>query len=525
MNRRVFTKIVLCFFLFLNFLGIIMSTRIDYTPYVSTQFYFSVLLGQLRDFLVIQIVFFFIVFIPRLRTLNKSLLWSVFALVPIVNDFYCIYLCIKKSDKDQIKENSLPTRKGLKRIPYLITLFPIIYVSLYLQALSDFSIDDVFTVHQLSNELINCYLLTLCQELVAILWCYFCLSKRLIDAGEDPYKSWLIVVPFYNIYFMFKWCFIRPLNNSAPLANNIVEQDAEAQFNRGTMYLNGEVVKLDYAEAFRCFKKAAELGHVKAQCNLGIMYTYGKGVDQDYTKACKWFQKAAKQGDVKAQYFLGTIYAKGYGVGQDYAEAFKWYKRAAEQGDAKGQCNLGVLYANGYGVKQDYAEAFKWYKRAAVQGNIKAQCILGTMYDNGESVEQDYAEAFKWYKKAADQGDALAQCKLGMMYDDGLGVKQDYVEAFKWFKKAAEKGLGEAQGLLGFMYETGRGVEQDYAEAFKCYKKGAEQGHANSQYSLGVMYYAGLGVETDIQKAINWWIKAAALGQAQAQENLRKLGK
>ena len=128
MNRRVFTKIVLIFFLCLNFLGIIMSSKIDYTPYVSTQLYFSVLLEQLRDFLVIQIVFFFIVFIPRLRSLNKSLLWCLSAIVPVLNIFFCIYLCIKKSDKDEIKENSLPTRKGIKRIPYFLTLLLIIFV-------------------------------------------------------------------------------------------------------------------------------------------------------------------------------------------------------------------------------------------------------------------------------------------------------------------------------------------------------------------------------------------------------------
>ena len=209
MNRLVFTKIVLVFLLCLNFLGIILSSKIDYTPYVSTQFYFSVLLGQLRDLLVIQIVFFFIIFIPRLRALNKSLLWSVFALVPMVNAFYCIYLCIKKSDKDKIKDDSLSTRKGMKRIPYLLTLLLLIFVYLYLEALSNVSPDNIFTVSQLSNALINCYLITLCQEIAAILWVYFCLSKRLIDAGEDPYKAWLILVPFYNIYFLFKWCFVR----------------------------------------------------------------------------------------------------------------------------------------------------------------------------------------------------------------------------------------------------------------------------------------------------------------------------
>lgn len=209
MNRRVFTKIVLIFFLCLNFLGIVMSTRIDYTPFVTTQFYYSIVLEQLRNVLLIQIIFFLIVFIPRLRALNKSLLWSVFALVPIVNNFYCIYLCIKKSDKDEIKENSMPTRKGMKRVSYLLTLLPFLFLVILFQALSTVYINEIITVRQLSIAMIRSDILKLFQEVVAILWVYFCLSKRLIDAGKDPYKAWLILVPFYNIYFLFKWCFVR----------------------------------------------------------------------------------------------------------------------------------------------------------------------------------------------------------------------------------------------------------------------------------------------------------------------------
>ena len=84
MNRLVFTKIVLVFFLCLNFLGIMFfSTRIDYSPFVSTQLFISVVLGQLWELLVVQIIFFFMVFIPRLKALNKSLLWCLSAIVPV----------------------------------------------------------------------------------------------------------------------------------------------------------------------------------------------------------------------------------------------------------------------------------------------------------------------------------------------------------------------------------------------------------------------------------------------------------
>ena len=126
-----------------------------------------------------------------------------------MNIFYCIYLCIKKSDKEEINENNLPIEKGMSRIPYLLTLLPFLFVVLVFQALSILSFNDVSTVPQFSSVMIADQLVTLVIEVIAILWSYFCLSKRLINAGEDPYKAWLILVPFYNIYFLFKWCFVR----------------------------------------------------------------------------------------------------------------------------------------------------------------------------------------------------------------------------------------------------------------------------------------------------------------------------
>ena len=69
---------------------------------------------------------------------------------------------------------------------------------------------------------------------------------------------------------------------------------AEAQFNLGVMYANGQGVKQDYFEAVRWFLQAAEQGVASAQANLGSAYTAGRGVRQDDTEAVKWFKKAAE---------------------------------------------------------------------------------------------------------------------------------------------------------------------------------------------------------------------------------------
>ena len=90
----------------------------------------------------------------------------------------------------------------------------------------------------------------------------------------------------------------------------------------------------DFTNAVECFQKAAEQGLADAQYNLGVCYDNGDGVPQSYPEAVKWYRKAAEQGFAKAQYNLGVCYYNGQGVPQSYTEAVKWFKKAAEQGYA-----------------------------------------------------------------------------------------------------------------------------------------------------------------------------------------------
>jgi hypothetical protein len=59
------------------------------------------------------------------------------------------------------------------------------------------------------------------------------------------------------------------------------------------------------------------------------MYVIGQGVPQDYAQAVAWWRKAAEQGEAEAQWRLGYLYFNGSGVPQDFAEAYFWYDLAA----------------------------------------------------------------------------------------------------------------------------------------------------------------------------------------------------
>ena len=123
-------------------------------------------------------------------------------------------------------------------------------------------------------------------------------------------------------------------------------------------------------------KQKAEQGDADAQYNLGLMYYNGEGVPQDDTEAVRWWRAAAEQGFANAQSNLGVMYENGEGVPEDDEEAVRWFRAAAEQGLAEAQFNVGLMYANGRGVTQDDEEAYKWYDLLLPRWKAKPEKVL-----------------------------------------------------------------------------------------------------------------------------------------------------
>ena len=77
--------------------------------------------------------------------------------------------------------------------------------------------------------------------------------------------------------------------------------DAEAQYNRGLMYANGQGVPEDDAEAVRWYRLSADQGFADAQLNLGVMYANGRGVLKDSVLAHMWSNIAGANGHEAAR--------------------------------------------------------------------------------------------------------------------------------------------------------------------------------------------------------------------------------
>jgi uncharacterized protein len=288
---------------------------------------------------------------------------------------------------------------------------------------------------------------------------------------------------------------------------------------------------------------AALNGEAEAQYNLGNMYDNGEGVPKDQAVARMWLTKAAEQGHANAQFYVGArFYSTRYSSirpmwGSTEAEvpgnesaalAVIWLTKASEQGIADAQYMLGNMYnyAEG-GIPQDGAAAVKWLTKAAEQGHDQAQADLAHKYDNGVDVPEDNATAVMWYTKAAEQGHSVALRYVGYMYAEGDGVPEDDASAVMWLTKAAEhpSSPSSVQFSLALMYANGEGVPEDNATAVMWYTKAAERGNVQAQTNLGYMYGNGEGVPENDVIAYMWYNLAAAKGNEIAKGNKDKITK
>ena len=81
---------------------------------------------------------------------------------------------------------------------------------------------------------------------------------------------------------------------------------AVSQFDQGVAAYG----RADYATAYRLWRPLADQGLANAQYNLGLMYANGQGVAQDYVQAHNWFNLGAVSGHASAVKNRDSVAAK-----------------------------------------------------------------------------------------------------------------------------------------------------------------------------------------------------------------------
>jgi hypothetical protein len=148
-------------------------------------------------------------------------------------------------------------------------------------------------------------------------------------------------------------------------------------------------VPRDIRAAVEWYRKAAAQRNAEAQYNLGLCYENGEGVAKGMSTAAGWYRKAAAQGQAEAQYNLGVFYEKGWGVIKDMGTAVELYRKAAAQGHAQAQFLLGTSESACSG---DMGTAVEWLRKAAAQvewsGHTQAQAALRAICADGAAEQQ-----------------------------------------------------------------------------------------------------------------------------------------
>jgi hypothetical protein len=121
--------------------------------------------------------------------------------------------------------------------------------------------------------------------------------------------------------------------NAAEAASTVSGQSAT---DRGS---SGQRVQ---AKSLPELRKLAGQGDAEAQWQMGVRFHNGEGVPHDDAQAMQWFQRAAEQGHVTAQGALGAYYFAARGVPKDLSKAYFWSVIAMAQGDeiSKGRLEL-----------------------------------------------------------------------------------------------------------------------------------------------------------------------------------------
>ena len=118
------------------------------------------------------------------------------------------------------------------------------------------------------------------------------------------------------------------LPGCAPQPASLDRANTESQFARGLR----AAAAGDTSAALSSYRRAAEHGHVDAQYQLGRLYLAGDTIPRDPAEAARWFLLAAEHGSAHAQASIAFMYSIGYGIPLDNLRAYAWSQVAAAQG-------------------------------------------------------------------------------------------------------------------------------------------------------------------------------------------------
>lgn len=290
--------------------------------------------------------------------------------------------------------------------------------------------------------------------------------------------------------------------------------------------------KRDYGQAATNWRSAARNGHAEAQFNLGYMYQNGQGLERSTEQAIFWFKRASAQEHVEAKAALERL--EPYDVREDPKVEVAQEVNVITETPSDEVIVKEVSqseFARIFLPPRAPTNTVAIERIVTPPSEIKTLPVPNSDYSDGSELfalgiraynAQKYGPAFMFFSKAAKKNHAKAQDYLGHLYFTGKGVTKSYNQALSWYHKAAGQGNIASQKQLALMYKTGRyGIKKSTKDAAYWYERAADLGDVHAMYHIGMAYYEGNGVEKSETLAIGWLKQAAKAGYEPAEIRLR----
>lgn len=229
------------------------------------------------------------------------------------------------------------------------------------------------------------------------------------------------------------------------------ENDAEAQYQIGLCYLNGDGTDKDTQKAETYFRRASELGHAAAAEMLekGSIADHSPNLeDVSLPELCL----RAEEGDADAQYAAAMQFLE-----DNQSEAQRYLKMAAEQGHSMACYQLARTMLPdtldyGCAVHEEqptYQEAVTLLKNAVDCSCAPAAELLARCYLYGLGVAHDREQAEKNFERAVrfstPEQAAEQMLRLALRYAEGEEIDKSLGKAFSWVRKAEQTGMTDAR--------------------------------------------------------------------------------
>ncbi|KAM4058431.1 hypothetical protein HRG_006600 [Hirsutella rhossiliensis] len=266
--------------------------------------------------------------------------------------------------------------------------------------------------------------------------------------------------------------------------------DAQSQYGKGLMLLNGHGGKENVKLAMELFAASANQDYAPAQVQMGRLYL-DQGEPDDLRIANNHFELAARHGNIEAHYYLAEMVYHGVGREKLCGMALNYYKNVAEKAEplVSSWADANDAYETG-----DYELALLQYLMAAEQGYEKAQTNMAYMVDKFRS----RLPISEWLRKPKEEGGLLDNPGLALIY---------------WTRSSRQANI-DSLVKMGDYYFYGIGTEQDVGKAVLCYTGASDYSQsAQALFNLGWMHENGVGLTQDFHLAKRYYDHALEVNE------------